>query len=120
MAEIISGSRVPASANASSMATSAAFALSVSICVSTSSRWHPPSINPRAWSLNACFIASNVIARKAGLFTSGEIDRVLVVGPIEPATKRGRSGVLRVHSSATRRASRAASRFNSYATASSP
>ena len=33
--------------------------------------------------------------RNAGLLTSGEIDSVRLVGPIEPATKRGRSGVLR-------------------------
>ena len=45
------------------------------------------------------------MARNAGLLTSGEIDSVLVVGPIEPATKRGWSGVFAVHSSATRRAS---------------
>ena len=37
--------------------------------------------------------------RNAGLLTSGEIDRMRLVGPIEPATKRGRSGVRAVHSS---------------------
>ena len=37
--------------------------------------------------------SSKVIARKAGLLTSGEIDSVRLVGPIEPATNRGRSGV---------------------------
>ena len=39
--------------------------------------------------------SSKVIARNAGLLTSGEIDSVRLVGPIEPATKRGRSGRLR-------------------------
>jgi hypothetical protein len=47
------------------------------------------------------------------LFTSGEIDRILLVGPIEPATKRGRSGVRAVYSSAAARASFAAARFSS-------
>ena len=37
--------------------------------------------------------------RNAGLLTSGEIDSVRLVGPIEPATNRGRSGVRAVHSS---------------------
>ena len=46
--------------------------------------------------------------------TSGEIDSVRLVGPIEPATNRGRSGVRAVHSSQARRASRAPSRFSSY------
>ena len=40
--------------------------------------------------------------------TSGEIDSVRFVGPIEPATKRGWSGVFAVHSSAASRASRRA------------
>ena len=53
------------------------------------------------------------MARNAGLLTSGEIDSVRLVGPIEPATKRGRSGVFAVHSSAAARASRAASTFSS-------
>jgi hypothetical protein len=39
-----------------------------------------------------------------GSFTSGDILAVLFVGPIEPATKRGLSGFLAVHSSATSRA----------------
>ena len=37
---------------------------------------------------------------KAGLFTSGLIEQVLFVGPTEPATKRGLSGVREVNSSA--------------------
>ena len=51
--------------------------------------------------------SSKVMARNAGLLTSGEIDSVRLVGPIEPATKRGRSGVFFVHSSATALAIRA-------------
>ncbi len=58
--------------------------------------------------------ASNVIARKAGLFTSGEIDSVVLVGPIEPATKRGRAGVFAVHSAHACFASFDPSRFSSY------
>jgi hypothetical protein len=54
-----------------------------------------------------------VIARNAGLLTSGEIDSVRLVGPIEPATKRGRSGVFFVHSSHAACASRAPSTFSS-------
>ncbi len=41
----------------------------------------------------------------------GEIDAVLAVGPIEPATKRGRSGVRAVNSSAALRAQAAAARL---------
>ena len=58
-------------------------------------------------------MASNVLARRPGSFTSGEIERVRFVGPMAPATKRGRSGVRRVQSSAAARASRAASTFSS-------
>lgn len=50
-------------------------------------------------------------ARKAGLFTSGLMEQVLFVGPTEPATKRGLSGVREVNSSATLRARRTAARF---------
>ena len=42
-----------------------------------------------------------------------------LVGPIDPATNLGRSGVRAVHSSAASRASRAPARFNSYASGSS-
>ena len=87
------------------IATIAALALSVSKIVSTSSRSTPPSMRPRTWSAYAAFSWSNVIARNAGLLTSGEIDSVRFAGPIEPATKRGRSGVCAVNSSAAARAS---------------
>jgi hypothetical protein len=45
--EIITGGIAPRSARSSSMATSAAFALSVSKIVSTSRRSTPPSTSPR-------------------------------------------------------------------------
>ncbi len=64
-------------------------------------------------------MASNVVARNAGLFTSGEMESVRLVGPMEPATKRGRSGVFAVHSTAASFARRAPSTFISYANGSS-
>jgi len=69
--------------------------------------------------LNAAHTSSNVAPRNDGLFTSGEIDSVLFIGPIAPATKRGLPGVFAVHSSAAARASFAPSRLSSYASASS-
>ena len=115
--EIINGSRwsvvVCRSSYSSSIATIAAFAFSVSTIVSTSSRSQPPSIRPRACSLKAFFSASNVMLRKAGLLTSGEIERMRLVGPIEPAANRGRDGSLAVYSSHAVRASLAPSRFSS-------
>ena len=56
-------------------------------------------------------------ARKAGLLTSGESDAVRFVGPIEPATKRGLSGV--ENALAARRAICAAARLMSYTNGSS-
>ena len=53
------------------------------------------------------------MARNAGLFTSGEIDSVRLVGPMEPATKRGRSGVFFVQASHAALARRAPSKFSS-------
>ena len=47
---------------------------------------------------------NNDTERKPGSFTSGDMDASFVVGPIEPATKRGLSGVFAVISSATSRA----------------
>ena len=88
--------------------------------VSTSSRSTPPSIRPRTCSAYASRSSSKVIDRAAGSSTSGEIDSRRFVGPIAPATKRGRSGVRAVHSSAAARARRAASAFISRTTASVP
>ena len=86
------------------MANNPAFKLSVSVTVSNKSKSAPPLINARACCLNATTNSSNEIERKPGLFTSGDIDANFVVGPIEPATNRGLSGVFAVISSATSRA----------------
>ena len=93
VAEIISGTSAPRSSNSSSMPAIAALAFSVSKIVSSSSRSAPPSISPRTCSRYASRTCAKVVARNAGLLTSGEIDSVRLVGPIAPATKRGRSGV---------------------------
>ncbi len=91
----------------------AAFALSVSKIVSTRMRSAPPSHSPRSASAYASTSSSNVMLRKPGSLTSGEIDAVLLVGPSAPATKRGFSGVRAVHSSAAARAMRAAVQLSS-------
>ena len=105
------------SGSTSDAASSAALALSVSMIVSMSSTSTPPSMSPRTCSANASFIWSKVTARNAGSLTSGEIDSVLLVGPIAPATKRGLSGV--VHLTAACFASFAASTLSSYTCGSS-
>ena len=109
--EIMTGISMPVSANTSPIATSAALAFRVSTIVSSRMRSAPPSTRPRACSLNASRSASKVIARSAGLLTSGEIDSTLLVGPMAPATNRGLSGVFAVHAAATRLAMRAPSTF---------
>ena len=73
----------------------------------------PPSMRACVDSEYASTSSSKDTLRKAGLFTSGEIEQVRFVGPNTPATKRGFSGVFAVHSSAIARANFAASRFNS-------
>ena len=113
VAEIMSGSRTLCSSKTSSIATMPALAFSVSTIVSSRSRSHPPSMRPRACSLYASRSSSNVIARNAGLLTSGEIDRIRLVGPIDPAANRGRSGVRAVHSSHAAFASLAPSTLSS-------
>ena len=52
-------------------------------------------------------------ARNAGLFTSGEIDSVRFIGPIDPGDETRAVGVFAVHSSAASRATRAPARFSS-------
>jgi hypothetical protein len=111
--EITSGSRTLLSSNTFSIAKMAAFALSVSKIVSSSSRSAPPSIRPRTWSSYAARVWSKVMLRKAGLLTSGEIERVRFIGPMEPPTNRGLSGVLAVHSSTASRAILAPATFSS-------
>src|SRR3569623_1395879 len=57
---------------------------------------------------------SMATARQPGLATSGEIEAVRLVGPNAPATKRGLPSSASARLAALR-ASRAPSRFNSYA-----
>ena len=71
----------------------------------------PPSIKAKVDSIYASFSSSKVTLRKAGSLTSGEIEQVRLVGPKTPATKRGRSGVFLVYSSAAARAICAATRL---------
>ncbi len=49
--------------------------------------------------------------RNSGWSTFSERERVLLVGPMAPATKRGRSGVFKVQASAAFRAIRTAARL---------
>ena len=62
----------------------------------------PPSISPAAATLYVAASSSKVMLRCAGFATSGESEAVRPVGPIDPATKRGFSGVCPVHASAAR------------------
>jgi len=50
------------------------------------------------------------MSRAAGSLTSADIESVRLVGPIEPATKRGLSGLRAVKASAAARATPAAAR----------
>ncbi len=110
MHEIITGTRAPSSASASSIPSNAAFALRVSCCVSTSSTSAFPSTSPSACSRNVATSSGNVIPPVTLI--------AFVVGPMEPATKRGRSGVER--EAATRFAISAARRLISRAESPSP
>ena len=98
----------------------AALALSTSKTVSIMSRSAPPRINPRAASAYASASSSKVTDRAAGSATSAEIEAVLLVGPSDPATNRGRFGSRASAASAAARAIRAASTWISYATPSIP
>jgi len=64
-----------------------------------------------AWMMSERSRSSKLTARKPGRFTSGERDAVRFVGPMEPATKRGRVASLAVAASAARRATSAAALF---------
>jgi hypothetical protein len=118
--EIITGSRGPPRATRLSSAKIAAFALSVSKTVSISSRSAPPSTSAAAASSYASARAANDVFRAPGSFTSGEMLAVRLVGPSTPATYRGREGSAASNSSATARARRAPSRFNSATSDSAP
>ncbi len=78
---------------------------------SESCRRRPQSArgSPREYAATS---SSKLMLRKPGSLTSGDNDAVRLVGPSAPATKRS-TPVCAVTSSATRRARRAASRFNS-------
>ena len=94
-----------------SMAKIAALAFSVSNTVSTIGSGRRR--RPRARALPRCKprpADERDVARTWSL-TSGEMTRSCVVGPSTPATKRGRSGVCAVISSAASRASLAAARL---------
>ena len=82
--EIITGSRAPRASNSSSIANSAALALSVSKMVSTISTSAPPSSSPPAASRYAVASSSKLIARNPGRFTSGLSEAVRLVGPRTP------------------------------------
>jgi hypothetical protein len=91
------GTDRPARAKPSSMPTRAAFTLRVSCCVSRKRTSTPPSSSPSVCSANAAVTWSNV--------TPPVTEMVFVPGPMEPATKRGRSCVSkRAHASRAIRA----------------
>ena len=120
MKETITGTRARRSSKIDSIAYRAARAFSVSNTVSTSRICAPPSSSPRTASEYAATISSNVTSLYPESLTSGEIERVLFVGPMLPATNLGLSGVLSEYSSVTFRASLAACRLISYTCDSSP
>ena len=111
--EIMSGSRTPALSKYSSIAKSAALALSVSKIVSSMMRSTPPSTSAATALAYAAFTWSKVTARNPGSFTSGESESVRFIGPRTPATKRGLPGVRALTASADARAMRAPSRLSS-------
>src|SRR5690606_34833545 len=113
--ESMIGILLPVSAATSSAASIAAFELSVSKMVSISSISTPPSTSARICSLYAILKSSKFAALNIGSSTLGLIEAVLLVGPIEPATNLGLSGVLALYSSAASRAILAAARFISLA-----
>ena len=105
-----SGRRVPASSNTLSAAIRAALVLRVSWQVSMNSRSTPPSSRPRICSAKVATSSEKVMPPVT------EIARV--VGPTEPATKRGLSGVESSRAAST--ASSAARRLSARASASRP
>ena len=66
-------------------------AFNVSKTVSTNKKSTCPSTRAATCSLYAVTSSSNVIALNPGSLTSGDIEAVLVVGPILPATNLGLS-----------------------------
>ena len=102
--DTISGTLLPFFSITVSAAYRAAFTLRVSNTVSMMSASTPPSSSASICTAYDATISSKVTARIAGLLTSGEMLRVLFVGPTSPSTKRGLSGLAAVYSSATLRA----------------
>ena len=111
--DTMSGVVTPVSAASRRAAQIAAFALSVSKIVSISSTSAPPSTRPAICWRYASAIWRNVIARYAGSSTFGDSDRVTLVGPIAPATQRGRPSAREAASTASR-ASRAPATLSSW------
>ena len=99
--EIITGNpSILRSSSMLSIANNAALAFRVSKMVSTIRISAPPSSKPFTCSPYALTKSSKLTALKPGSLTSGDIDAVLFVGPIEPATYLGFSGFSFVNSSA--------------------
>ena len=71
----------------------------------------PPSKRASACSRYAFLRLSKLNVSQPGCVVSEDIEHVLLVGPIEPATKRGLSGVFEVYSSAISLAILHAARF---------
>ena len=107
--DTMSGRRSPQDSKAASIPCKAALICNTSWQVSTMIRSTFPAISPSACSRKPSRIVSNSMWPRVGN---------LVVGPMDPATNRGFSGVL--YSSATSRASCAARRLSSKAWSSSP
>ena len=112
--ETMTGSRMPRASKVCSTANNAALALRVSKMVSTRMTSTPPSRSASICSQYWWRSWSKVTARKPGSLTSGEIEAVTDMGPIEPATKP-RWPVAAATSSTASRATRAAARFISRA-----
>jgi len=98
--ETITGRSVPFSFKASATAIIAAFAFSVSKMVSIMRISTFPSMSPFVCSLYAPYKSSKEAARYPGSFTSGDMEVVLLVGPIAPATNLGFAGFWAVNLSA--------------------
>ncbi len=111
--ETITGTWRPVSSKCCAIANSAALEFSESNTVSSSSKSTPPSSKPRVCSEYAPTSWSKVTARNAGLWTSGERDADLLVGPSAPATKHTRPGCAAITASAATRALRPPATFSS-------
>ena len=91
----LDGQIIPVSWNACWIPWMAAFTSRISCEVSIRSRSTPPAINPAACSRKTSISSSTLTLESSGSFIEGSLPE----GPIDPATKRGCSGV--VNSSAS-------------------